>query len=100
MGAFMLSDLCNPMKKKVIFRLIAKKAPNINSTHSILVNLKLRFFIKGKSITLAKKNLIKARVKGGIFSREYLKIGEAAPQMILAITKAVTPLIIVLILTS
>lgn len=30
----------------------------------------------------------KARVKGGIFCRDHLKIGEAAPQIMLAIIRA------------
>lgn len=38
----------------------------------------------------AKKNRMNARVNGGIFTNANLKIGEAAPQIILAIIKATT----------
>lgn len=46
------------------------------------------FTMKSKYIVPAKKKRIKARVNGGIFSSENLNMGDAAPQMIFAITSA------------
>ena len=44
--------------------------------------------MNGINIKVGIKNLIKAKVKGGILTNANLKIGEAAPQMTLAIIKA------------
>jgi len=44
--------------------------------------------INGISNKAAKKNRINANVNSGIFSKENLKIGDAAPQITLAIIKA------------
>ena len=54
----------------------------------------------GKNIIEAKKNLINARVNGGIFSRANLKIGEAAPQIMLEMIKATIGFIYVLLFDS
>ena len=45
--------------------------------------------MKGRKIREAKKKRMKARVKGGIFVRAYLKIGDAAPQIVFAIMRAI-----------
>lgn len=39
----------------------------------------------------AVKNLIKARVNGGISDKAYLKMGDPAPQMIVAVSMAIIP---------
>ena len=89
-GALILSVLTIPKKKKVIFIVIPK-----NPTSSILKNCfkdsLCQFFIAiGKNIRPAKKKRIKAKVKGGMLVRANLKIGDAIPQMMLAIIRART----------
>jgi len=89
-GALILTVLCKPKKKKKILTNTPKKAePIIILTQSPWVILVSSLhFIKGINNRLAPKNLMKAKVNGGIFSSANLKTGEAAPQIKLAIIRA------------
>ncbi len=89
MGALMLGAFCKPKKKKVILTKMPKNEPRAIFNQSLKeIFLRLTFKIKGINRKDAKKNLIKAKVKGGILVRANLKIGEAAPQIALVIIKA------------
>ncbi len=86
-GAFIDGAYFKPKKKKVILIVIPKKLSKNKSDQSAFLTLK-SLAQKGKSMRVAPKKRKKARVKGGIFWRASLKIGEAAPQMMLAKMRA------------
>ena len=89
-GAFMLFVFGRARKKKEILIVMLKKAPKhiSNSCFRVIFN----FFkeIKGRKSKAAKKKRMNANVKGGILVSASLKIGEAAPHMILVIMSAKT----------
>ena len=70
-----------------MFIVIPKKDNKNNSLRSFRSILRLRN-AKGKRINDAMKNLEKASAKGDISVRVHLKIGAAAPQIMLAIINA------------
>lgn len=86
-GALMEGARDNPQKKKVILMVIPEIDINISCFQSVWP-INLFFGRNGRSSNEAPKNLKNAKVKGGIFCKASLKIGEAAPQMILASIKA------------
>ena len=87
-GTLILSDLGKPRKKKVIFKKVPTK-PTKKISKNLFFDKNCHFINAiGERIREAKKNLINARVNGGMFFRANLKIGEAAPQIVLAIIKA------------
>jgi hypothetical protein len=73
-----------------MFIVTPKKVPATISKKSLYVNLLLYRKTNGIRNSAAKKKRIKARVKGGTFVKATLKIGDPAPQIILAITSATT----------
>ena len=77
-----------PKKKKVIFMVMPKRDNKMSLPQSRFSIWRL-CMAKGKRRRVAPKNRKKARVKEGIFSRASLKIGDAAPQMILAMIRAI-----------
>lgn len=88
-GTLMLAVYGNARKKKVIFKVIPKIAAMIRvGKCSRLIRSLL--YVNGNSKYAAMKKRKKARVNVPIFSKDHLKIGEAAPQMILAIISAMT----------
>ena len=90
MGALILSVFGKAKKKKEIFIVIPKKAPKQISNNCFRVTCCLRESANGRKMKAAKKKRMKASVKGGIFVRATLNIGEAAPQIILVIIRANT----------
>ena len=66
-----------------------KNEPREISIQSLLLsNLRLVRSTKGRKTKLAKKNLINASVKGGIFSKANLNTGNPPPQITLAMIRA------------
>lgn len=86
-GALMDGASLRPKKKKVIFMVMPLNDKRRILSQSFFSIHKL-FTAKGKSIIVAPKKRRNAKVKGGIFSKASLKIGEAAPQIMLAVIKA------------
>lgn len=86
-GALIDGAYSKPKKKKAILRVMPKNDNKISLSQSSLSIRKFRK-LKGRRISIATKNLKKARVNGGIFCKAILNIGEAAPQIILAIMRA------------
>src|SRR5690606_14601238 len=80
-GALILDAMFNPIKKKETFTVTPQIPPSITCVKCLLFIRCIDFRINGKKSSPAKKKRIKARVKGGISVRAYLKIGEAAPHM-------------------
>ena len=87
MGALMEGESLRPKKKKEILRVIPKRERRTNLGMSRLYMFSLEK-AKGKRISAAPRNLIKARRKGEIFSSDSLNIGEAEPQIKLAVMRA------------
>lgn len=84
-GALILVVFSSPRKKKDIFTVMPKKDATSISIQSFRVSCFMcTSFTKGRNKSAAKKKRMNARVKGGIFVSEYLNIGAAAPQIILA----------------
>jgi len=88
-GAFIDGANSNPRKKKVIF-IVMPKIERRNKFSQSFFSIHSDFTAKGKSKYEAAKKRKKARVKGVIFCSASLKIGEAAPQMMLATINART----------
>lgn len=88
MAAFTAGAIFRPRKKKEILKVIPKREKMIN--FGSICGLICPSFSKenGRSIKEARKNRQKAKIKGEIEVRLHLKIGEAAPQIKLAIIKA------------
>lgn len=87
-GALILFVLGSPKKKKVMLMVTPKNPPRHMSANCRKVSGDQCFTINKRYIVPAKKKRIKARVKGGMFSSENLKIGDAAPQIMFAMTSA------------
>lgn len=87
-GALILFVFGSPKKKKDILIVTPKNAPIHMRANCLAVRGFQCFTINNMYKVPAKKKRIKARVKGGMFSSENLKTGDAAPQMIFAITSA------------
>lgn len=86
----MLSVFGRARKKKEMLTVIEKKPPKHISNNCRQVRVYFLKRIKGRKSSPAKKNRIKARVKGGMLVRASLKMGAAAPQMIFVIMRATT----------
>jgi hypothetical protein len=65
-----------------------KNPTKIISSHCFAVSFCHLFNAKGKNISPEKKKRMNANVKGGMLVKANLKIGEAIPQMTLAIMRA------------
>ena len=86
-GALMDGARSRPKKKKLILIVIPKRESKSNGPQSLRLILRLPE-IKGNRISAPIKKRRKAKVKGSILVRDHLKMGEAAPQIMLAKIKA------------
>lgn len=87
MGALIEGESLSPKKKKEILIVIPNKEKRITFAKSSFLIQRWEV-AKGKRRSEAPKKRRKARVKGGIFCKASLKIGAAAPQMMLATISA------------
>src|SRR3990172_8610554 len=68
--------------------MVTPKSDNRNKLLQLFFGIEKGFETKGKRIRDAAKKRIKASVNGWILVSAYLKMGEAAPQIILAVIRA------------
>jgi len=89
-GALMDSVILRAKKKNMIFMVTPKSEYKIIPLRFSFIFFEFfkSLYTKGKSIKVAIPKRKNARVNGGMFCRENLNIGEAAPQMIFAIINA------------
>jgi len=87
MGALIEGESLSPRKKKEMLSVMPKRDRSTNLGMSRLFMFSLEK-AKGRRIRAAPRNLIKARRNGDMFSSDSLKIGEAAPQIKLAVMRA------------
>lgn len=92
MAALMEGESRNPRKKKVMLKVTPERPKRRTFGISALSTLRKSLAMKGKRSSAAKPKRQKAKVKGGILVSDHLKIGEAPPQMILAMIRAIMAL--------